>query len=111
MQRQLTQEEIIMFEEQFGASIWRDDGAPTDYYIPAAKIDHKPPERIACRIPKVCLPIHCTACREEFASYNRMLLHYKAEHIKIPEVFKEGLSLERVDEERRMCIISHRQYQ
>ena len=33
VQRQLTQEEVIMFEEQFGASIWRDDGdlrAPCD---------------------------------------------------------------------------------
>ena len=111
VQRQLTQEEIIMFEEQFGASIWRDDGAPTDYYIPADKIDHKPPDGPDCRIPKACLPLHCTACREEFATHNRMLLHYKAEHIQIPDMFKEGLSLERVDEERRMYIISHRQYQ
>ena len=113
VQRQLTQEEVIMFEEQFGASIWRNDGAPTDYYIPADEIvdipaDRNVEEAARCkssrrpsRRPLVCEPIHCHQCGKGFRSHKGLLQHFKTDHLLCPEQLKDTFSYDRLEEERR----------
>ena len=110
VQRRLTQEEVIMIEEQFGAQIWRDACAPTDYYIPADDNVDTPDGsaefgtaavRPSRRIPKACDPIQCLQCGTGCSSHSRLTCHFKQKHLRCVEEIKESFSHERVEEERR----------